>query len=557
MTTTLRRGLLAAALTLAATTAACDDPTTIDPAAPRTVRIDALPDTVGVGDTLTVATRVLDGAGRVMDGADASIVSLTPAILEVSATTGLVRALAPGQARVRATSGGLHVERTVTVARLARSLVVDAPDTVVVGATFTATAQARDGSGASVNDRVRWSSSDTLVLRVDSLTGTATVVGDGDALLVAHADGVLQATMVRAWLPRLDTGGFNMSQLAIGDGFACGFSFGGVVACFGSNHGGTLGRGTVSDEVLPIGQIASSQGFSFLAAGGRTACATQQLASFVYCWGEDVPGGPTGTPRAFAYPRPANSFVSRFAMGFDGTGCATTSVSASGGGTIERSLVTCWGRSTGGLLGGRTELSAADTIFGSSVYAIDLAIGTGHACARASTSGASGYGIWCWGAEMQNFTAIDTGTALTPVLVPNVAASLASSPGAIFVTRYGTCVLTGAGRPLCWGRDGGYGELPGATPGPAPGVPGPYMAPRLAPGNLTFVALHTSPTAVCGRTSFDGDVWCWGKVGRAQSTRDGVPIRVSRRQPFQNFFLGDTGYCGSRTTASVREYFCQ
>ena len=84
------------------------------------------------------------------------------------------------------------------------------------------------------------------------------------------------------------------------------------------------------------------------------------------------------------------------------------------------------------------------------------------------------------------------------------------------------------------------------------------MAPRIVPGNLTFSTLASSPTALCGRASTDGAWWCWGRVGRVQSTRDGVPVRLSRRQVFTSLYLGTNLWCGRQQSISAPDgWFCQ
>ena len=89
----------------------------------------------------------------------------------------------PGIAAAPFTAEGLT--NVATVFASATASILDA-----LGATTQFSAVARDGLGGTLAVPIRWSSSDTLVASIDSLTGLATAVGNGTAVITAIAEGV-------------------------------------------------------------------------------------------------------------------------------------------------------------------------------------------------------------------------------------------------------------------------------------------------------------------------------------------------------------------------------
>jgi hypothetical protein len=126
------------------------------------------------GDTVHEATLVWTSP-------DANIVLVTP--------DGTVTALQEGQARVRASAGGVTGEDIVRV-RQAASRIVVAPQTTVlaVGGAITLTATATDENGNAVRSRTpTWTSSNNAIVSIDG-NGRARAIAVGTAILRAEID---------------------------------------------------------------------------------------------------------------------------------------------------------------------------------------------------------------------------------------------------------------------------------------------------------------------------------------------------------------------------------
>lgn len=122
-------------------------------------------------------------------------------------------------------------------------------------------------------------------------TGCARVFGRvqcwNDPALITLPASTSPAELVR---PRRVPGLRDVTQLAVGENFACALSAG-QVACFGNNYVGQLGDGSRIDRTTPQ-NIAGLTGVVQLAAGGARACA-RTADGRVACWGA-LPGPQNG-----------------------------------------------------------------------------------------------------------------------------------------------------------------------------------------------------------------------------------------------------------------------
>lgn len=154
-------------------------------------RVNAVPDTVRfatIGDTTTITATAFDHNGAPVAGTAASWTSLDPAA--VVTTSGLVRSVANGTARIVATIEGRADTTIAIVAQLVRSVVVT-PDSALIAATGTVnlTSELRDASGAIVaNVRPTWSSLDPGVAAVSD-SGRVSGIAVGAARVVATSNG--------------------------------------------------------------------------------------------------------------------------------------------------------------------------------------------------------------------------------------------------------------------------------------------------------------------------------------------------------------------------------
>ena len=147
--------------------------------APSSVTLHAL------GDTIQFTATVLDQNGQVMTGVMVAYSSSADSVATVD-TTGLVTAVANGNATLTATSGTASGSATVTVEQRVVEVRVS-PDSVTlfaIGDSVRLTAEALDSNGqAATNAEFAWSSDET-VATVDT-TGLVTAVANGNATVTA------------------------------------------------------------------------------------------------------------------------------------------------------------------------------------------------------------------------------------------------------------------------------------------------------------------------------------------------------------------------------------
>ncbi len=145
---------------------------------------------VALGDTVRLVAEATDANGNAIAGAEFSWESSDAAVATVDAT-GLVAAVANGDATITATAGDASGSATVTVAQEVSAVEV-VPDTatVLVGDTLRLAATATDANGQVVTGvAFAWASGDTAVAVVDA-SGLLTGVGAGQAQVTATAAGV-------------------------------------------------------------------------------------------------------------------------------------------------------------------------------------------------------------------------------------------------------------------------------------------------------------------------------------------------------------------------------
>jgi alpha-tubulin suppressor-like RCC1 family protein len=147
-------------------------------------------------------------------------------------------------------------------------------------------------------------------------------------------------------VPAAVSGGLNFSSIAVGGVHTCGLINSGAAYCWGSNDGGQLGDGSLTNSSVPIA-VSGGQSFSSLAAGGFFTCGLTS-SGVAYCWGRNDTGQlgngstassttPIAVPGGFAFS--ALAAGSTYTCGLTSSGAAY-----------------CWGRNDTGQLGlGTTE----------------------------------------------------------------------------------------------------------------------------------------------------------------------------------------------------------
>lgn len=171
-------------------------------AAVAAVRLTPDRGTLAPGGTLQLTAAPLDAAGAALPGRAVAFSSSATTVARVDAN-GLVTAVAPGTATIRATSEGASSTATITVtaAAVARVDVSPASATVAVGATSTLTATPRAADGAPLQGRtIVWSSGAPSIATV-SQSGVVTGVGPGTVQILATVDGVVGTATVTVPTP--------------------------------------------------------------------------------------------------------------------------------------------------------------------------------------------------------------------------------------------------------------------------------------------------------------------------------------------------------------------
>jgi uncharacterized protein YjdB len=148
---------------------------------------------VQVGGTVQLTATPRDAAGNPLTGRAVTWESSNPTVAAVDAN-GLVTAVAPGTATIRATSEGRTGTSTITVtapppAPVASVSVSPPTADVQVGGTVQLTATPRDAAGNPLTGRtVTWESSNPIVATVDA-NGRVTAIAPGTATIRATSEG--------------------------------------------------------------------------------------------------------------------------------------------------------------------------------------------------------------------------------------------------------------------------------------------------------------------------------------------------------------------------------
>ena len=161
------------------------------PAAPVATTITVNPASAAMsalGETTRFTAEVRDQNGQVMAGTAVAWASSNASVATVDAS-GVATAAANGSATLTATAGSVSGTAAVTVAQVVTAVAVSpAADTLVaLGDTVRLAAEATDANGHAVAavTEFSWSSSDTLVARVDN-SGLVTGIDAGTATITAR-----------------------------------------------------------------------------------------------------------------------------------------------------------------------------------------------------------------------------------------------------------------------------------------------------------------------------------------------------------------------------------
>jgi len=274
---------------------------------------------------------------------------------------------------------------------------------------------------------------------------------------------------------------------------ACGLTSGGNAYCWGRNHRGQIGIGSLANARVPV-EVRGGRSYKRIMPGGEHTCAiTQSDAAF--CWGANFRGaignGSGGTDTSASVLEPVavsggRSF-SDIAVGFRFT-CALDT----------RGQAWCWGLNNSGQLGDGTTTNTNLPVAVQQPAGVQFGImvsGANHTCAQDRADGRT----FCWGGNTRGQLGDGTMTRrLTPTVVGGGLTFQSLTAGSEH-----SCAITQAGDATCWGGNA-FGLLGDDT-----------RTARLVPGTLVFggrkwTHVVAGERHTCGTEAVTERTFCWG-----------------------------------------------
>ena len=273
--------------------------------------------------------------------------------------------------------------------------------------------------------------------------------------------------------------GITASRIFVGGRVSCALTSDNRLTCWGQNHKGQIGNGTVlaSGGVAPtaVSNIPTSFAPAHVDPGGRHVCAAA-TGGAVWCWGDDDRnqlGTAADGAAAVNVPGQADTVTAArsVATGLEYS-CAV----------LTDDTVSCWGRNHLAQLG-RGSVTPASTAAAAAVSVgapvSKVAAGKAFACAL-TTAGA----VWCWGENTAG--QVGDATAGSPRLAPAQVSNLGGTAVDVVAGGAHACAVLSSGAVRCWG-DNSAGQL---------GMGGTDYTARDAPATVTALSVTPAPTTV-------------------------------------------------------------
>ena len=189
----------------------------------------------------------------------------------------------------------------------------------------------------------------------------------------------------------------NVAEVHAGETYTCALKKDMTVWCWGSNSSGTLGDGTNTPRSTPAPVVGLDNDVVEISTGRWFACA-RHMGGNVSCWGQNHTGQLGDGSMTDAKKPVAVVGITDAAQ--VGAGESHACVLHGSG------LVSCWGDNSLGQLGNPTVTKPSSTpveVGLKSVKVSSIAVGNVHTCARTSTESQSGVGSpLCWGNNVAN-----------------------------------------------------------------------------------------------------------------------------------------------------------
>lgn len=453
-----------------------------------TVSVSLAEPTLAVGSRTQATASVKDANGNVLTGRSVAWFSSDPNIASVILSTGVVTAVAPGNAQIIAESENMTGRVSIAVISTPvnaeqRSIAAGYIMTCALTAGGNAYCWGRNQNGSLGNGELGSSSAVPSPTQVvggltfkaiyasnSSASGGSIVCGltpDGHAYCWGPVFMHTPASSGSVASPTLISSTLTFSRLSVGPSHACGITGDQSVYCWGSNNYGELltqsafAQGSTTPLLALGGQrvvdvAAGSLYTCAILTSGQTLCAGVNNWSQVGAASGSVCNGIVCNPTPVALNGPVFARVSagrEFACGLTSSGAAY-----------------CWGYNAFGQLGLGNVLgpgrefdvrATPQTVVGGHTFST-LSVGAVAVC------GIAGSTTYCWGL-------LDGTPSSSPAAV--------STPPALSTISVGAdqaCGADASGRLWCWGGNG-YGQLgdgtfvqhlsPAVVPGFVVGVP--------------------------------------------------------------------------------------
>lgn len=305
--------------------------------------------------------------------------------------------------------------------------------------------------------------------------------------------------------PELIQGWDIVQQVVAGPSHACALQVSGAIECFGSGAFGQVAPGDDMAGAVGLWQnppkpvAGGLSGITELVSGTHHVCARTVMGA-VYCWGQNHHGqiGIGSMTNAVFSPKPVKNLgaVQQLAAG-DRFNCAVTA---------DTGALFCWGQAIFGVSGSKGSDDLWGVVYPSYVPGLEgveitqMAFGQVHLCVLSSQKM-----VYCWGyndfgqcgqpfdpkqADVKNFVK-------TPTPVSNLPPVQQLSAG-----WRSTCALLESGEVMCWGH-AGWNEFGDGKWGSSTDIP------QYVPNINKATAISSGWAQTCAILE-NGAVACWG-----------------------------------------------